>query len=283
MFIQGLFEGLINGSILALIAMGVALVWGVMNILSFSQGEFLMLGMYVTFFLNIVLNLDPILSLPLAFVTLFILGWIIYKTIITRAIKGPTLSQRLITFSLSMILINIALLMFTSEFKIIPNVAIIGSFNIGSLIVAKQKLVPLIIALIIAGSMFAFLQYTRIGKAIRATAMNRNAASLAGIDTELMYALSFSLAAAVAGSAGCALTYFYYMFPTVGANFQLWAFIAVAMGGIGSIEGAFISGLIMGIADTVTGIYVNPAIKYIGVCIVFLVIVSLKPKGIFGK
>lgn len=283
MFVQGLFEGLINGSILALIAMGVALVWGVMNILSFSQGEFLMLGMYVTFFLNMILGLDPILSLPLAFVSLFILGWIIYKTIIKRAIKGPTLSQRLVTFSLSMILINAALLMFTSEFKIIPKVAVTGSFNIGSLIVAKQKLVPLIIALIIAGSMFAFLQYTRIGKAIRATAMNRNAASLVGIDTELMYALSFSLAAAVAGSAGCALTYFYYMFPTVGANFQLWAFIAVAMGGIGSIEGAFISGLIMGIADTVTGIYVNPAIKYIGVCIVFLVIVSFKPKGIFGK
>lgn len=283
MFIQGLFEGLINGSILALIAMGVALVWGVMNILSFSQGEFLMLGMYITFFLNLILGLDPIISLPFAFLSLFGLGWIIYKMIITRAIKGPVLSQRLITFSLSMILINAALLLFTSEFKIIPKVAFTGSLNIGSLIVAKQKLVPLIIALIIAGSMFAFLQYTRIGKAIRATAMNRNAASLVGIDTELMYALSFSLASAVAGSAGCALTYFYYMFPTVGANFQLWGFIAVAMGGIGSIEGAFISGLIMGIADTVTGIYVNPAIKYIGVCIVFLVIVSFKPKGIFGK
>jgi branched-chain amino acid transport system permease protein len=283
MLIQGLFEGLINGSILALIAMGVALVWGVMNILSFSQGEFLMLGMFISYYLNRYLGLDPIVSLPFSALALFALGWIIYKTIIVKALKGPVLSQRLITFALSMILINMALLFFTSEFKTVPQVAVSGSINLGWLIIAKQKLVPLILALLIAGGMFAFLGYTRLGKAIQATAMDRYAASLVGIDSELMYVLAFSIASAVAGAAGCALTYYYYLFPTVGANFLLWGFIAVAMGGFGSIEGAFISGLAMGITDTLTGMYVNPAIKYVGVCIMFLITVSFRPKGIFGR
>ena len=271
MFIQGLFEGLINGTILALIAMGVALVWGVMNILSFSQGEFLMLGMFVSYYLNTLFGLDPIVALPFSAGLLFILGWIIYRTIIAKALKGPQLSQRLITFALSMVLINMALLLFGSEFKAVPKIAITGSIDLGWLIIAKQKLVPLVIALLIAAGMYVFLQYTRMGKAIQATSMDKEAASLVGINTNEIYALAFAIASAVAGAAGCALTYYYYLYPSVGANFQLWAFIAVAMGGFGSIVGAFLSGLVMGITDTLTGLYVNTAIKYLGVCIAFLI------------
>jgi branched-chain amino acid transport system permease protein len=283
MVIQGLFEGLINGSILALIAMGVALVWGVMNILSFSQGEFLMLGMFVSFYMNKLLGFDPVVSMPLSAAVLFALGWVIYKTIIARAQRGPILSQRLITFALSMVLINCALLFFGSEFKTVAPVAITGSIDLGWLIIAKQKLVPLILALIVACGMFVFLKYTRLGKAIQATSMDRDAAGLVGINTDKCYAFAFALASGVAGAAGCVLTYYYYLYPSVGANFQLWGFIAVAMGGFGSITGAFLSGLIMGTADTMTGIFVNPAIKYFGVCVAFLIVVTFRPKGIFGK
>jgi branched-chain amino acid transport system permease protein len=283
MVIQGLFEGLINGSILALIAMGVALVWGVMNILSFSQGEFLMLGMFVSFYMNKLLGFDPIVSMPISTAVLFALGWIIYKTIIARAQRGPILSQRLITFALSMVLVNCALLFFGSEFKTVAPVAITGSIDLGWLIIAKQKLVPFMLALIVACGMFVFLKYTRLGKAIQATSMDRDAAGLVGINTDRCYAFAFALASGVAGAAGCVLTYYYYLYPSVGANFQLWGFIAVAMGGFGSITGAFLSGLIMGIADTMTGIFVNPAIKYFSVCVAFLIVVTFRPKGIFGK
>lgn len=283
MLAQGLFEGLINGSILALIAMGIALVWGVMNILSFSQGEFLMLGMYVSYYMNKTLGLDPIIAMPISALALFILGWFIYKTIIAKALKGPQLSQRLITFALSMVLINTALMLFGAEFKTVSQVAITGSIDLGWLIIPKQKLVPLILSLIVAGSMYLFLTYTRTGKAVQATSMDRQAAGLVGIDTDRTYAFAFALASAVAGAAGCALTYYYYIYPSVGANFQLWGFIAVAMGGFGSITGAFLSGLIMGVADTLTGLYVNTAIKYIGVCVAFLITVTFKPKGIFGR
>ena len=283
-FLQGVYEGIINGSILALIAMGIALVWGVMNILSFSQGEFLMLGMFVSYYANRYLGLDPIVAMPLSAGALFLLGIVIYKLIISRALRGPILSQRLITFALSMVLVYSAQMFFGAEYKQLVNPVIFsGTIDLGFITIAKQKLVPFILALLVVGLLFLFLNRTRMGKAIQATSMDRYAAGLVGINPDRSYTIAFAIASAVAGAAGCALTYYYYMFPNVGATFQLWGFIAVAMGGFGSVTGAFLSGLVMGLADTLTGLYVNTAIKYIGVCVVFLVTVSFRPKGIFGK
>ena len=282
MFMQALFEGIINGSTLALVAMGIALVWGVMGILSFTQGEFLMIAMFCSFYLNLYFGLDPIVSLPICMAIMFGIGFIVYKLIIARALRGPVLSQRLITFALSMVLVNLALLLFSGDFKTIPEVAISGSIDLGFMVLSKQKIVPFVISVCVAGFMFLILNKTRTGKAIRATSMNKTAAGLVGINPEKTYALAFGLSAAIAGAAGCALTYFYYIYPNVGANFQLFGFIAVVMGGFGSIPGAFFGGLIMGLADSFTGVYMNTAFKYVGICVVFLLLVQFKPKGLFG-
>lgn len=282
MFMQALFEGIINGSTLALVAIGIALVWGVMGILSFTQGEFLMIAMFCSFYLNLYFGLDPIVSLPICMAIMFGIGFIVYKLIIARALRGPVLSQRLITFALSMVLVNLALLLFSGDFKTIPEVAISGSIDLGFMVLSKQKIVPFVISVCVAGFMFLFLNKTRTGKAIRATSMNKTAAGLVGINPEKTYALAFGLSAAIAGAAGCALTYFYYIYPNVGANFQLFGFIAVVMGGFGSIPGAFFGGLIMGLADSFTGVYMNTAFKYVGICVVFLLLVQFKPKGLFG-
>lgn len=282
MFMQALFEGIINGSTLALVAMGIALVWGVMGILSFTQGEFLMIAMFCSFYLNLYFGLDPIVSLPICMAIMFGIGFIVYKLIIARALRGPVLSQRLITFALSMVLVNLALLLFSGDFKTIPEVAISGSIDLGFMVLSKQKIVPFVISVCVAGFMFLFLNKTRTGKAIRATSMNKTATGLVGINPEKTYALAFGLSAAIAGAAGCALTYFYYIYPNVGANFQLFGFIAVVMGGFGSIPGAFFGGLIMGLADSFTGVYMNTAFKYVGICVVFLLLVQFKPKGLFG-
>lgn len=279
---QALFEGIINGSTLALVAMGIALVWGVMGILSFTQGEFLMIAMFCSFYLNLYFGLDPIVSLPICMAIMFGIGFIVYKLIIARALRGPVLSQRLITFALSMVLVNLALLLFSGDFKTIPEVAISGSIDLGFMVLSKQKIVPFVISVCVAGFMFLFLNKTRTRKAIRATSMNKTAAGLVGINPEKTYALAFGLSAAIAGAAGCALTYFYYIYPNVGANFQLFGFIAVVMGGFGSIPGAFFGGLIMGLADSFTGVYMNTAFKYVGICVVFLLLVQFKPKGLFG-
>ena len=282
MFMQALFEGIINGSTLALVAMGIALVWGGMGILSFTQGEFLMIAMFCSFYLNLYFGLDPIVSLPICMAIMFGIGFIVYKLIIARALRGPVLSQRLITFALSMVLVNLALLLFSGDFKTIPEVAVSGSIDLGFMVLSKQKIVPFVISVCVAGFMFLFLNKTRTGKAIRATSMNKTAAGLVGINPEKTYALAFGLSAAIAGAAGCALTYFYYIYPNVGANFQLFGFIAVVMGGFGSIPGAFFGGLIMGLADSFTGVYMNTAFKYVGICVVFLLLVQFKPKGLFG-
>ena len=282
MFMQALFEGIINGSTLELVAMGIALVWGVMGILSFTQGEFLMIAMFCSFYLNLYFGLDPIVSLPICMAIMFGIGFIVYKLIIARALRGPVLSQRLITFALSMVLVNLALRLFSGDFKTIPEVAVSGSIDLGFMVLSKQKIVPFVISVCVAGFMFLFLNKTRTGKAIRATSMNKTAAGLVGINPEKTYALAFGLSAAIAGAAGCALTYFYYIYPNVGANFQLFGFIAVVMGGFGSIPGAFFGGLIMGLADSFTGVYMNTAFKYVGICVVFLLLVQFKPKGLFG-
>lgn len=282
-FLQATYEGLINGAIYAMVAMGISLVWGVMGILSFSQGEFLMIAMFITYYFATYTGLAPILALPICMAVLFVLGFVVYKTIIYKALQGPTLSQRLITFALSMVLINGMLMGFGGTFKTIQNTGMDGSINIGGLLtIAKNRIFPVIIATCICVFMLWFLNKTKQGKAIRATSMDKQAAELVGIDTEKSYSLAFGLSAAIAGAAGCALSYYYYCYPSVGANFQLFSFIAVVMGGFGSVEGAIVGGLIMGLIDSYTGVYFNTAFKYLGVCLVFMLILQFKPKGLFG-
>ncbi len=280
--IQALYEGLINGTIYALVAMGIALVWGVMGILSFSQGEFLMISMFVSYFFTLYTGLPPLAALPFCMIVLFFLGFGIYKTIIHKALQGPTLSQRLITFALSLVLVNGMLMLFGGTFKTIKHTGMEGSLNVAGLVISKNRIIPLIIAVGVFSFMLWFLNTTRQGKAIRATSMDKQAAELVGINTEKSYSLAFGLSAAIASAAGCALSYYYYCYPSVGGNFQLFGFIAVVMGGFGSVEGAIIGGLIMGLVDSLTGVYFNTAFKYLGVCVIFMLILQFKPKGLFG-
>lgn len=280
---QIIVEGIINGSIIALVAIGVSLIWGVMNILNFAQGEFLMLGMYVAFFMNQFFGWDPIFSLPIAMVVLFCLGFLVYKTMIRRVLKGPPLSQRLLTFALSMVLLNLALMCFGGEYRTVPDLLITGSISFLGVSISLTKLVPFITCLILAFGLFFFVNKTRTGKAIQATSQNKNAAALVGIDSERSFAMAFSISAAITGAAGCILTYYYYVFPGVGATFQLFGFIAVAMGGFGSILGALLGGILMGLIDTGTGVLFSTAFKYLAVCIAYVLIVSFRPKGLFGR
>ncbi len=280
---QLLIEGVINGSIIALVAIGIALIWGVMNILNFAQGEFLMIGMYTAFFLNKFFGLDPLLSLPFCAVLLFVIGVVTYKLLVKKVLSGPVLSQRLLTFALSMVLLNLALLFFGGEFRTISGLMFTGSITIGNVIVSKSKLIPFFVCMALAGALFLFMNKTRTGKAIRATSMDKDAASLVGIDTERSYALAFGISSAITGCAGCVLTYYYYVFPGVGTSFLLFGFIAVAMGGFGSIMGALLGGIIMGLVDTGTGFFVSTAFKYLAVCIAYVLIVSFRPKGLLGR
>jgi branched-chain amino acid transport system permease protein len=283
MFVQVLFEGLVMGAIYALIAMGIALVWGVMNILSFSQGEFMMISMYLAFYLNQSLKLDPLLSIPIVAVVMFFFGVMIYLLLIKKALKGPLLSQRLVTFSLGLVLTNGMLMLAGGQYKNIPNLLVQGSIDLGVLTISKQKLVPLVVCIIVTTLLFWFMKKTTLGNAISATAQDKMAAELIGINTNRAYMIAFGLSASIAGIAGCALTYFYYINPTVGAPFLIFGFIAVCIGGFGIIIGAFLGGLLMGFIDLFTGTYLSVSYKYLAICMLFIIIVSWKPKGLFGR
>lgn len=283
LFVQTLWEGIVNGSILAMIAMGIALVWGVMGILSFSQGEFMMLGMFITYYANTYLNLDPVVCVPIVGAVMFLFGCVIYRTIIARALRGPRLSQRLITFAIGMVITYGSLMLFGGQYRTVQNLAFTGTVDLGFMTLSKQKLVPLTIALIMVAFMYVLLNRTKIGKAIQATSQDKAAAELVGIDAETTYMVAFGLSSALAGIAGCAITYYFPVYYTAGAAFLLFGFIAVLLGGVGSTFGALVGGLIMGITDTVSGVYLNPAYKYLAVCLIFMLIVTFRPKGLFGK
>ena len=283
LLVQTIWEGIVNGSILAMIAMGIALVWGVMGILSFSQGEFMMLGMFITYYLNEYLGLDPILCVPIVGIIMFGLGCLIYRSIIAKALRGPRLSQRLITFAIGMVLTYGALMVFGGQYRTVQNLAFTGSIDLGFMTISKQKLVPLVIALVMVAFMYVFLNLTRAGKAIKAISQDKDAAELVGINSNVTYMVAFGLSSALAGIAGCAITYYYPVYYTAGAAFLLFGFIAVLLGGVGSTAGALVGGIIMGLTDTISGVYLNTAYKYLAVCVIFMLIVTFKPKGLFGK
>ena len=283
MLLQVLYEGLTMGTIYALLAMGIALVWGVMNILSFSQGEFMMVAMYMTFFINQVMGWDPLAAMPLVIIAMFLFGVIIYKLIIARALRGPVLSQRLVTFALGLVLVNGMILLAGGQTKSITDLLFYGTMEVGPVTVSKQKLLLLITSLVVTGLLFFFMNRTKIGKSIRATSQDKEAAGLVGINTETAYMIAFGISAAIAGAGGCAMTYYYYFTPNIGTNFLIFGFIAVCLGGFGSIGGAFIGGLIMGVIDLFTGTYLSVSYKYLAVCVIFMLIVTFKPKGLFGR
>lgn len=282
LLLQVLIEGTFTGMIIALIAMGVSLIWGVMYIVNFAHGEILMLGMFISYYFSVKSGLDPLICLPIATVVMYCFGIVFYKVLIKRVMNAPMLSQLLLTYALSIVLVNVAQIAFGSDFKTVPNQVFTGSFSVGGLIISYSKLVPFIICIATAVTLYYILNRTQLGRAIKATALNKDAAALVGINPEKAYMRCVGIATATAGIGGVALSYYFYVYPSVGSVFINFGFVACCIGGMGSIPGAVIGGVLMGIMDTVVGTYTNAALKYLAVFALFLFVVYKRPKGLFG-
>ena len=282
LLLQVLIEGTFTGMIIALIAMGVSLIWGVMYIVNFAHGEILMLGMFISYYFSVKSGLDPLICLPIAAVVMYCFGIVFYKVLIKRVMNAPMLSQLLLTYALSIVLVNVAQIAFGSDFKTVPNQVFTGSFSVGGLIISYSKLVPFIICIATAVILYYILNRTQLGRAIKATALNNDAAALVGINPEKAYMRCVGIATATAGIGGVALSYYFYVYPSVGSVFINFGFVACCIGGMGSIPGAVIGGVLMGIMDTVVGTYTNAALKYLAVFALFLFVVYKRPKGLFG-
>ncbi len=280
--VQQIVNGLLIGFIYSLIAIGLTLIWGVMNIVNFAHGDFLMLGMFTSFWLYTLYGLDPLFSIPICTALLFVIGMLIYRFIVSKVMKGPMLAQLVVTFGVSIFLANLAVFLWTPDFRLIEKPLLHGTWDFGSFKLSIPKFVSSIGSVIASIFVFFFLRKTKTGKAILATEMDREAALLMGINTERINSLSFAIGAALVGIAGAFLSTYYYIYPQVGGIFGLIAFSIVALGGFGSIEGAFIAGIIIGLAQTLGGFLLDPAYKFAIVFFIYLIVVWIRPQGLLG-
>lgn len=281
--LQTLVSGLMIGLIYALVAVGLTLIFGVMDIVNFSHGEFLMFGMYSSFWLFSLYAFDPMFTLPLTALMLFAVGVLAYKLVIRKVINAPMLSQIFTTFGLMILFRGIAQFFWKPDFRTIDNSLVSGHVGIGSFQIGLPQVTAGIGAILVTIGIYLFLTKTKVSAALEATAADKEAAQLMGIDSHKMFALAWGIGAACAGVAGSLLSTFIPMFPDVGANFILIAFVVVNLGGFGSIVGALIAGILVGLIEVMGGFFLGPQYKLGIVLVLFLAILMFRPQGLMGK
>ena len=252
--LQLLIDGLLIGSIFALAAYGLALVWGVMNIKNLAQGDFVIMGGYIAFTLSeSPFNLHPILSIPLVFVIMFVFGWVLYKTIIRRVIERDLFTSLLATFGLAIVIQQLLNLAYGPDVQVIRSDMAIREFFEGEVTIADIKFVSFILAMIMGLMIAMFMKKSRMGRAIRATSQNARAARIMGIDTDRVYAFTFSLNAAICGIAGVLISMIWVIQPFFGMTHSIRAFVIVTSAGFGNLIGVILSALGLGAVEQFSG------------------------------
>ncbi len=281
--LQGIVSGLLMGFVYALIAAGLSLIFGLMEIVNFAHGEFLMLAMFSTYWAWALWRLDPVVSLPLTAAMLFLLGFATYHGLIRWVLGAPMLAQIFATFGLAIFLRSAAQAIWGVDFHLVKDPLVQGRISLGGLFIGLPQLVASVGALLAFVFLNWFISRTETGLALQATAQDRQAASLMGINTERMFALGWGIGAACVGVAGALLTIFFYVFPDVGASFALLAYVTVALGGFGNVPGTLVAGVVIGLIEVLGGLLIAPALKYVAVFVVYLLVVLWRPQGLFGR
>jgi len=281
--LQGLIGGLLMGFVYALIAAGLSLIFGLMEIVNFAHGEFLMLAMFATFWAWALAGLDPLLALPLTAALLFLLGIAVYHGLIRWILGAPMLAQIFATFGLAVFLRSAAQALWGVDFRLVKDPLVSGRISLGGLFIGLPQLVASLGALAAFAFLYWLIRKTETGRALQATAQDRQAAALMGIDTQWMFALGWGIGAACVGVAGALLTIFFYVFPDVGASFALLAYVAVALGGFGNVPGTLAAGVVVGVVEVMSGLLIAPTLKYVAVFLIYLAVVLWRPQGLFGR
>ncbi|MEI6652632.1 MAG: branched-chain amino acid ABC transporter permease [Chlorobiaceae bacterium] len=283
-FLQPLLSGILTGGVYALAGIGMSLVFGVMNISNFAHGDLMMLGMYLAYFTFTLLHIDPYLSLVLIIPTAFLFGYVLEKLLINRVINHPHQNQILLTIGLGLIMSNTALLAFTSDPKILTTSYSSSAFNLaGGISISVPLLLSFLITCVIIAILYVFLSKSTTGMALRATSQNREAAQLMGINVAKMSAIAFGIGTALAATAGALIAPTYYIHPLAGHSFLLKAFTICVLGGLGSVVGAGVGGVIIGVVESMSSTYLSSDWKDVVVFMIFLAVLLLRPQGLFGK
>ncbi|MEE8203024.1 MAG: branched-chain amino acid ABC transporter permease [Alphaproteobacteria bacterium] len=281
--VQTIISGLLMGFIYALVAAGLSLIFGLMEIVNFAHGEFMMLSMYTAFWLYSLFGLDPLVSIPFCVAALFLVGVATHYGIIRRVLDAPMLVQLTATFGLAVFLRSAAQFLWTPDFRSIRDPIAAGRVEVMGIFLGVPQIVASLGCVLAFAALYLFINRTETGIALQATAQDRDAAALMGIRTDRMFALGWGIGAACVAVAGVLLTNYYFIFPEVGLLFALIAYVAVAMGGFGSILGALVAGVLIGLVEALGGLLIAPAFKYAIIFAMYLAIVVVRPQGLFGR
>ncbi|MBN1225704.1 MAG: branched-chain amino acid ABC transporter permease [Deltaproteobacteria bacterium] len=280
--LQTFLDGLMMGGVYSLVAIGLTLIFGVMKIVNFAHGTLMMLGMYSTYWAFQLLHIDPYASILITIPLLFIIGMCFQKFLISPIIDAPEHNQLLLTLGVSLFLENLVVFLWSPDYRIVRTSYEFAYFYIGDLSVSLLQLLAFCLAMLVASIVYLMLIKTDLGKAIRAATEEPGGALLMGINVKRIYWITFGIGASCAGVAGAAITPFFPVYPTVGGIFVITAFMVVVLGGMGSVIGAFVGGLIIGVADGLGGMLFPGAMKHLISVTIFILILLFRPTGLIG-
>jgi branched-chain amino acid transport system permease protein len=278
-----LVSGLLSGSTYALISIGIALIFGVIELVNFSHGEYLMAAMYTSFWCFAIFKLNPYFSFPIVLAVMAALGFATYKTIMQRVLNAPHEIQILATLSIMLIFQNLVLILWKADYRNVRIALSTESINLGGISISIPKLIAFIVAMVAAAGLYLFLQKTYTGTSIRAISQNNKAAQLMGIRLNRTYCLAFTIGISLTAVAAAVLAPIYPAYPMVGQGFLLPAFITMVIGGMSNIPGVVAAGLIVGVIESFTAYFIGPEYQQIAYFLLFLIVIILKPQGIMSR
>ena len=284
--VQVALGGLLMGLVYALVAAGLSLIFGLMDVVNFAHGELLMLAMYAAYVIHQRSGLDVLIQLPLVAALLFGVGVAIYRGLIARALGvrfNSGMVQIFVTFGLSLFLIGAAQLAFGSDLRSINDGALSGrTVALGQIVLPLPQVAAGLVCLL-AFAALGLISRTEFGRALEAVREDRDAVALIGIDRDRIFSIGWGIGAATVGVAGVMLASFYYISPDVGSSFALIAYVTVALGGFGSLLGALVAGLLVGVVEALTALVMDPSLKQVGIFAIYVLVLMIRPRGLFGR
>jgi branched-chain amino acid transport system permease protein len=281
--VPAVLNGLMAGAIYALIALGLTLVYGVLHIINFAHGALLTAAMFAVFFACTQLGLDPYLAAVFLTPLFFVLGYGLQRFLIGPAARGEDRNFLLVTLGLAIVIENALLYFFRADTRIINLPYAFSTIEVGSAFLAVPRVIAFAAVVAVTAALWTIMQWTDTGKAIRAVAKEKLGAELSGIDVAHIYAVSFGLGTACVTVAACLLIPTYYVNPTAGDAFVLIAFTIVVLGGMGSITGALVGGLFVGVIESLSSVFLGQSLGQIGIFVLFIAVLMLRPSGLFGE
>ncbi len=281
--LQIVIGGLLLGAVYALFASGLTLIWGMMNVVNFAHGDFVMLAMYVAFVLWSAFGIGPLGAVPIAALVLATVGVVVYFALVRHVLKGPMLGQILGTFGLALFIRYGVFWYFGADFRSLPDNLVGGTFDVGGLRIPASRLLAGVVALAVTAGLHLLLTRTTLGSRILAVAEDERAAQLMGIRPSHMQAVAWALAAGATGIAGALIATFFYISPTVGESLSIVAFVTVSLGGFGSVPGALVAGLLIGVIESLSGFYIGAVYKDVVTYSLFVLVLWTRPQGLLGK